>query len=217
LLADELRALGADVVAVPVYRWTLPGDDLGARRLVEAACEGQLDAVTFTSAPALGNCIDIATAMGARDSLLHAFTHTVRLVSIGSVCTEAARSYGIEPTVIPDRHRLGSMVMALTRHAKEVDDAARLQVGRREIGLRAAAVVVDDRVVELTPRERALLSALLEQPGTVVSKATLLRRAWPGEEVDEHAVETAVARLRRRLDGLLSIAVVARRGYQLTE
>jgi len=47
---DALRAAGAQVVTVPVYRWTLPDDVGPAERLIEQIVSGELDAVTFTSA-----------------------------------------------------------------------------------------------------------------------------------------------------------------------
>jgi uroporphyrinogen-III synthase len=78
-------------------------------------------------------------------------------------------------------------------------------------------VVVDDVAVELPPRERALCAVLLDRPGTVVSKGSLLQRAWRGESVEGHAVEAAVGRLRKRLHGALTITAIARRGYRLTD
>jgi DNA-binding winged helix-turn-helix (wHTH) protein len=47
-----------------------------------------------------------------------------------------------------------------------------------------------------------------------VSKSTLLHEAWSGE-VDEHAAEVAITRLRRRLGRRLHIRAVPRRGYLL--
>ncbi|HET9441896.1 MAG TPA: uroporphyrinogen-III synthase, partial [Acidimicrobiales bacterium] len=45
-IVAALRSAGAEVVAVPVYRWRVPDDTGPALRLVEAACGGRLDAVT---------------------------------------------------------------------------------------------------------------------------------------------------------------------------
>ena len=46
-----LRAGGADVIVVLVYRWIRPDDDAPLRRLVESTAAATIDAVTFTSAP----------------------------------------------------------------------------------------------------------------------------------------------------------------------
>ncbi|MFC7466686.1 transcriptional regulator [Actinomadura keratinilytica] len=61
-----------------------------------------------------------------------------------------------------------------------------------------------------------VLRVLAERPGWVVSRRELLRRAWSGQEADEHAVEAAVTRLRRALGphaGL--VRTVPKRGYRL--
>src|SRR5262249_10333377 len=54
-LTAALVAMGASVVEVPVYRWEVPTDTSAATRLIEAACEGKVDAITFTAAPAIHN------------------------------------------------------------------------------------------------------------------------------------------------------------------
>src|SRR6266851_1160693 len=54
-----LDARGADVVALSVYQWQLPADTGPARGLVQAACSGEVDVVTFTSAPAVVNLLGI--------------------------------------------------------------------------------------------------------------------------------------------------------------
>ncbi len=51
--AAALRAAGAIVVDVPVYRWRLPADIAPVRRVVDQLVNGQVDAVTFTSALAV--------------------------------------------------------------------------------------------------------------------------------------------------------------------
>ncbi|MZE75621.1 uroporphyrinogen-III synthase, partial [Streptomyces sp. SID5475] len=52
------------------------------------------------------------------------------------------------------------------------------------------------------------------RPGWVVSRAELLR-ALPGAGRDEHAVETAMARLRTALGTPKLIQTVVKRGYRL--
>ena len=55
-------------------------------------------------------------------------------------------------------------------------------------------------MLELTPRELALLKALLARPGHAVSKERLFELVFPGEsEVQYEAVEVVVYRLRKKL------------------
>ena len=64
-------------------------------------------------------------------------------------------------------------------------------------------------------RGLALLRALAQANGAVVSKAALLDAAWPGLTVEESNLTVQISRLRRCL-GDHVIATVPRRGYRLT-
>lgn len=213
VLGDALRALGAKVVDIPVYRWTLPDDHGPADRLITAVCDHRLDAVTFTSSPALWNFIELAEPN--REALLAALNGPVACVSIGEVCTESGRAFGIERIVQPERHRLGAMVRAIARHAREIDDEFVVDIAGTGVVLHASTVVVDGAVIDLSQRERAVLAALLERPGVVVGKEELLSKVW-SRSTDAHVAEATVSRLRRRLDGRLRVRVVPQRGYVLT-
>ncbi|MGV7541090.1 uroporphyrinogen-III synthase, partial [Mycobacterium kansasii] len=59
-----LRALGAEIVEVPVYRWERPADLTGLDRIVEAIATSSVDAVTFTSAPAAASVLERAAELG---------------------------------------------------------------------------------------------------------------------------------------------------------
>lgn len=64
----------------------------------------------------------------------------------------------------------------------------------------SGAIYCRDAVLDLAPRELALLQALLARPGHAVSKERLFDRVFPGE-VDVHyeAIEVVVYRLRKKL------------------
>ncbi|HUF33755.1 MAG TPA: uroporphyrinogen-III synthase [Acidimicrobiales bacterium] len=212
-LSDAVRARGADVVEVPVYRWTLPDDLRPAERLVVAACEGRLDAVTFTSAPALENLLGVARGLGRLDELVAAAAGPILVVCVGPVCAGVAARHGLTRVVEPPRARLGAMVGALCSALE--GRGRRVVVGSRVVVLQGSTAVIDGVAVALTNRERAVLDVLLERPGTVVAKSTLLRQVWGPGEADEHAVEVTVARLRRRLGPAGSaIETAVRRGYR---
>ena len=64
----------------------------------------------------------------------------------------------------------------------------------------SGAIYHQGQVLELTPRELALLKALLTRPGHAVSKERLFELVFPGEaEVQYEAVEVVVYRLRKKL------------------
>jgi DNA-binding response OmpR family regulator len=61
-------------------------------------------------------------------------------------------------------------------------------------------VARDGRAVELSPREYALLEALLERPGRTLSRAQLEERIYPwGHEVESNAIEVHIHHLRAKL------------------
>jgi uroporphyrinogen-III synthase len=111
---EQLRALAGTLVEVPVYRWLLPADPAPARRLVDAAVGHEVDAVTFTSQPAVHNLFRIAEDAGAAGELRAALNGGVLAACIGPVCAEAARDEGLERPVWPESHRLPAMVRQVT-------------------------------------------------------------------------------------------------------
>lgn len=213
-LARRLEALGADVVAIPVYRWSLPDDTGPALRLVQAVADARVDAVTFTARPQVECLSEIAEDAGLLEALRAGFARGVIPVCVGPVCAEAAIDAGFGEPVVPVRSRLGSMVARLAEVLS--DRSLAFVLGGEDVLLRGRLFEVPGAQVELSERERDLLAALAERPGRVLSKSQLLAAAWPRDQADEHAVEVAVARLRRRLGprGRL-LETVFRRGYRL--
>ena len=64
----------------------------------------------------------------------------------------------------------------------------------------SGAIYHQNQVLELTPRELALLKALLVRPGLAVSKERLFELVFPGQDqVQYEAIEVVVYRLRKKL------------------
>lgn len=76
-----------------------------------------------------------------------------------------------------------------------------------------------DAVVELTPRQFALLEFLMRRAGEVLSKREILEHVWDfAFEGDPNIVEVYVGQLRQRLDrpfGRCSLQTVRHVGYRL--
>ena len=76
--------------------------------------------------------------------------------------------------------------------------------------------LVDGSVVELSDRQSAVLSALIQAGGRVLSRDDLLKQAWDSSVADAHAVEMTVARLRTALGPARHVVqTVVKRGYRL--
>jgi two-component system response regulator QseB len=88
-----------------------------------------------------------------------------------------------------------------------------IRVGEVEFDPGARRVTLGGREIDLSARELALLSALLDRPGTILSRAQLEERIYGwGEEVESNAVEVYVHALRKKL-GATFIKTVRGVGY----
>jgi uroporphyrinogen-III synthase len=209
---ESLRAAGARVVSVPVYRW-MPPEDLGpVDRLLDAVFARAVDAVSFTSAPAAASFLDRARERGRLDELLTALRRDVMTACVGPVTALPLQAHDV-PTRHPERFRLGPLVQLI---ASELPGRVRpLPVAGHHVEIRGQAAVVDGTLRPVPPAGMALLRALARRPGWVVARGDLLR-VLPGSGSDEHAVETAMARLRTALGAPKLIQTVVKRGYRLS-
>ena len=216
-VADALQSVGFDVVAVPRCPAVLPEDPTAALALVEAVAERRVDAVTFTTAAEVHNLVAIAASVGLDEAVVTALCDDVVPACRGTRCAAAATAVGMSGLVHTEAARSGAMLDALA--TRLADSVVRLRLHGTDVEVRGQLALVTDDEVWLTTRERALLAALARRPGAVVAKADLLRRVWGSDGIegaDGHAVEVAVARLRRRLGSAgAGLVTVPRRGYRL--
>ncbi|WP_405582154.1 uroporphyrinogen-III synthase [Streptomyces sp. NBC_01190] len=209
---EALRAAGARVVGVPVYRWMPPEDLAPVDRLLDAVCARGVDAVSFTSAPAAASLLHRAERRGRLRELLAAFRGgEVLAACVGPVTASPLQAHDV-PTRQPERSRLGPLAQLI---AAELPGRVRaLPVAGHRLEIRGQAAVVDGGLRAVPPAGMALLRTLARRPGWVVSRGDLLR-VLPGAGRDEHAVETAMARLRAALGAPKLIQTVVKRGYRL--
>jgi len=92
------------------------------------------------------------------------------------------------------------------------DPGASLSLGLLRCDRDSGAIYRGAEVLELTPRELALLQALMAKPGHAVSKERLFELVFPGEsDVQYEAVEVVVYRVRKKLAGA-GVKLVTLRG-----
>ena len=89
-----------------------------------------------------------------------------------------------------------------------------IRIGAFEVCAGDRRMCADGKPVEIGARAFDLLLVLAENPGRLVTKATLLERVWPRLVVDENNLPAQVASLRRVL-GAGAIRTVPRFGYRL--
>jgi uroporphyrinogen-III synthase len=106
------------LVEVPLYRWLPPLDEGPARHLIDEVLAGRIDAVTFTSQPAVRYLFRIAQGAGSGvdDELRAALDGPVLPVCVGPVCAEALVEEGVTTSVWPEPNRLPPMVRLVAEH-----------------------------------------------------------------------------------------------------
>lgn len=107
-------------------------------------------------------------------------------------------------------------IKAIMRRGK--DDPARSDVRFDTIliDLERHEVTIDDEPVALATQEWALLSALTQHRGSVLSRQQLLDLAWGVDWIgDPRTVDVHVRQLRRKLGPDLPLATVRGAGYRL--
>jgi len=209
---DELRAAGAEVVPIRVYRWRPAPRDGAFDQLVVGIAERKFDAVSFTSAPAVAAMLMRAVELGVEDKVRSALRTEVHAMCVGPVTARPLVRLGV-PTSAPERMRLGALARHITDELPLLQ-ARTVKVAGHQLEIRGTCVLVDGVVKELPPAGMATIRALALRPGTVVSRNDLLN-ALPGSGSDTHAVETAVLRLRTALGDKHIVSTVVKRGYRL--
>lgn len=206
---SALRDAGAEVVAAAVYRWVPPHDTTPLLRLLDAVLAGDVDALAFTSAPAVLSMLEHAGPR--RGELLDTMRDDVVVACVGPVCARPLVTEGV-PCVLPERMRLGGLVRSLVDVLPQ--RAVRVEVRGRDLEVRGNAALLDGVTLDLGPGPLAVLRVLAQAGGRVVSRDALLD-ALPGSSSDAHAVETTMSRLRAALVDPELVRTVVKRGYRL--
>ena len=113
-----------------------------------------------------------------------------------------------------DLDELEARVRALyRRHASNATShQPDLQLGALRLDKASGALYHRHQIMDLSPRELALVAALMARPGHAVGKERLFEVVFPGEvDVQFEAIEVVVYRLRKKL-AATGVALVTLRG-----
>lgn len=127
-----LRARGAELRPVPVYRWALPEDIRPLAEAIRRMVRGEFDLLLFTSANQITNVLEVAGQVGLQTEWLAAANRCV-VASIGPTSSEALREAGLPPDLEPSHARMGQLVR------EACDQAPRLLAAIVSSGAPAAA------------------------------------------------------------------------------
>jgi DNA-binding response OmpR family regulator len=113
---------------------------------------------------------------------------------------------------------VSARIKAILRRSEQTVENVTLELDSIVLDRDAREVTVDGAGLELTAKEFDLLGCLMENPGIVLSRNTLLDRVWgmdfPG---GTRTVDVHVAQLRRKLGRPELIRTVRGAGYKLVK
>jgi two-component system OmpR family response regulator len=118
-----------------------------------------------------------------------------------------------------DLPELLARVEALVRRSRMRKEDAAMQVGQLKLDPLTRRVTSDDRMVDLTPREFALLEFLMRNVGRTLSRARIAEAVWNYQfDSNTNVVDVYVNYLRRKLGALpdgTELVTVRGVGYRL--
>ncbi|MES3001123.1 MAG: winged helix-turn-helix domain-containing protein, partial [Pseudomonadota bacterium] len=149
----------------------------------------------------LGVCFDTCHALAAGYPLATKSDYDATFAEFDRVIglNTGADDYLAKPF---DLDELEARVRALHRRSQSAAPGISEQVGALRLDRDSGAIYHGQAVLELTPRELALMQVLMAKPGHAVAKERLFELVFPGEaDVHYEAVEVVVYRLRKKLAG----------------
>lgn len=118
-----------------------------------------------------------------------------------------------------DLDELEARVRALLRRAHGRDGSESIRCGTLTMDVGSGTFHLAGQLLELTPREHALLKALIAHHGRALSRQRLLFVVFPSDqEVQDSALAVVASRLRKKLQGSgVSLKTLRGLGYLLRE
>jgi uroporphyrinogen-III synthase len=108
-LLEGLRARGAEVTPVPVYKWALPEDVEPLRKGAAAVSRGEVDVVLWTTSVQVVHFMQIVQEMGLESRVRAELARTV-MASIGPTTTQELRHYGLMTDLEASHPKMGFLV-----------------------------------------------------------------------------------------------------------
>ena len=118
LLPEELRARGAYVDVIPVYRTVTPAQDAGGWR--QQLMDRLIHVVTFTSSSTVRNFVSILGGVDAVKPLVQ----SVAIACIGPITAKTAKECGLTVSIMPKENTIPALVDAIAHHYKRHEQVA---------------------------------------------------------------------------------------------
>ncbi|MPZ75438.1 MAG: hypothetical protein GEU77_02845 [Deltaproteobacteria bacterium] len=123
-LTAALESRGATVTTIPIYRWALPEDLEPLQQAIETLARGDADVVVFTNGAQVDHLFRVAAENNASDPLRKGLDRAV-IGSVGPICTQVLKQFGIQPDIEPRHPKMGSLIAEVAASAQRLLDSKR--------------------------------------------------------------------------------------------
>jgi uroporphyrinogen-III synthase len=141
-LKEQLMTRGAQVIEYSIYNYSLELNEGGAKilnsmgfeyqtpkeqkviELVEEIDKGLIDAITFTSPPAVYGLFKIAEFHHMKKSLESSLNNCTIIVAVGPSTKKALEQNSVKVDVVPKVYKIGPMIKALSDYFEQNRDHA---------------------------------------------------------------------------------------------
>lgn len=118
-LLSGLAQRGAQLIPVPVYRWTLPDDLEPLKHVLQAISEGHVDVLLVTNAVQIDHAVRVWGEKNHVDHFRHALQQMV-VASIGPVASEGLRHFQFPVDMEPTHAKMGILVKETSQAAQAI-------------------------------------------------------------------------------------------------
>ncbi len=123
-LLDALRAQGAIVTRVPIYKWALPDDVRPLKGAIHALARGEIDVALFTTQVQVAHLFFLAASMTMESAVQAGLTRAI-VASIGPTTSEALRARGLPVDLEASHPKMGVLVTEAAEQAQTLLAAKR--------------------------------------------------------------------------------------------
>lgn len=118
-LLEALRQRGAQVTAVPIYRWALPEDTAPMKHALSQILAGNVQVMLITNAAQFDHMMQLAQQEGQIGPFTEACRKLV-VASIGPTASERIRSHGLSVDFEPSHGKMGILVKECSEQAHSI-------------------------------------------------------------------------------------------------
>ena len=171
-----LKERGANVLQLPVYRWSLPEETAPLLQAIQQIIEGKVQIALFTNAAQADHLLRFASGEGLEQPLRDALRHMV-IASIGPTTSEALHEHGLASDFEPSHPKMGILVSEVAEQAAELirekQEGPSLRFVRVSEGGQPSDKVADER----EPRRDSLFLRACRREATSVTPIWVMRQA----------------------------------------